>query len=132
MYTCFVDLEKAYELYPKRQAVSSTAEVSRERSAISCYQIVSQTVRSVPVNGMKTRSFRVSVGLRQGCVLSPVLFIIYIDMIDRKNFSSSAVTFGKCDVWRLLFAYDFALLSSTKVISIMHLIGFLMRASILE
>ena len=68
----------------------------------------------VCVHGMKTKSFNVSVGLRQGCVLSPLLFIIYMDKIDKDSSCSSGVTFGYCNVWHLLFADDLALLSSNK------------------
>ena len=37
-----------------------------------------------------------------------------MDKIDRDSSSSNGVTFGQCNVRRLLFAYDFALLSSNK------------------
>ena len=37
-----------------------------------------------------------------------------MDKIDRDSFSSSGVTFGKCNVWRLLFADDLAWLSSNE------------------
>ena len=63
----------------------------------------------------KTKPFCVSVGLRQGCVLSPLLFIIYMDKIDRDGSSSSGVRFGECNVRRLLFADDLALLSLNKI-----------------
>ena len=68
----------------------------------------------VRVNGMKTKPFSVSVGLRQGCVLSPLLFIIRMDKIDRDSSYSSGVTFGQCNVQRLLFADDLALLTLNK------------------
>ena len=66
----------------------------------------------VHVNRMKTKPFSVSVGLQQGCVLSPLLFIIYMNKIDKDSYHSSGVTFGECSVWCLLFAGDLALLSS--------------------
>ena len=37
-----------------------------------------------------------------------------MDKIDRDSFCSSGITFGECNVWHLLFADDFALLSSNK------------------
>ena len=49
-----------------------------------------------------------------GCVLSPFLLIIYMDKIDRDISSSNGVTFGECNVLRLLFADDLALLSSNE------------------
>ena len=67
----------------------------------------------VHVNGMKTKPFSASVGLQQGYVLS-LLFIIYMDKIDRENFSSSGITFGECNIRCLLFADDLTLLSLNK------------------
>ena len=61
-----------------------------------------------------TKPFNVSVGPRQDCVLSPLLFIIYMDKIEKDSFSSSGITFGECNIWRLLLTDDFALLSSNK------------------
>ena len=60
------------------------------------------------------------------CVLPPLLFIMYMDKIDKDNSSSSGVIFGKCNVRRLLFADDLVLLCSNKSDLNMHLIGFLM------
>ena len=37
-----------------------------------------------------------------------------MDKIDRDSSSSSGITFGECNIWRLLFSDDFALLSSNK------------------
>ena len=37
-----------------------------------------------------------------------------MDKIDRDSSPSSGATFGECNVWRLLFADDLALLSSNK------------------
>ena len=65
----------------------------------------------VHVNGIKTKPFNFSVGLRQGCVLSPLLFIKCMDKINKDSFSSSGVTFGEFNVQCLLFADDLALLS---------------------
>ena len=60
---------------------------------------------------MKTKPFNVSVGLRQGCALS----VNYIHGQDRQGSSSSSdVTFGECNVWRLLFADNLVLLTSNK------------------
>ena len=68
----------------------------------------------VCVNGMKTKPFNVNVGLQQGCVLSPLLFIVYMDKIDKDSSCISGITFGKCNIWHLLFADDLALLSLNK------------------
>ena len=68
----------------------------------------------VQANGMKTEPFNVSVGLLQGCILSPLLFVIYMDKIDKDSSSSSGITFGKHNVLHLQFTDDLALLSLNK------------------
>ena len=54
------------------------------------------------------------VGLRQGCSLSPILFLIYMDRIVKKSESCGGVKIGECTVQRLLFADDLVLLDSTQ------------------
>ena len=60
------------------------------------------------------RNFSVSVGLRQGCSLLPILFHIYMDRIVGKSESCGGVTIDECTAQRLLFADDLALLDSTQ------------------
>ena len=54
------------------------------------------------------------VGLRQGCVLSPLLFIVYMNWIDKCSQADECVTIGNCKISRLLFADDLVPLSSTE------------------
>ena len=68
----------------------------------------------VRVNSATTKPFRVSVGLRQGCSLSPILFHICMDRIVKKSESCGGVKIGDCTVQRLLFADDLVLLDSTQ------------------
>ena len=100
MYTCFVDHKKAYNYVC--QLLAAIKSLYKQSKVCIC------------VNGMKTKPFSVSVGLQQGCVLSPLLFIIYMDKVDKDSSSSSDITFGECNVWHLLLADDLALLSSNK------------------
>ena len=68
----------------------------------------------VCVNSATTKPFRVNVGLRQGCSLSPILFLIYMDRIVKKSESCGRVKIGECTVQRLIFAGDLVLLDSTQ------------------
>ena len=61
-----------------------------------------------------SKSFTVGMRLRQGCSLSPILFLIYVDRIVKKNESCGKVKIGECTVQRLLFADDLVLLDSTQ------------------
>ena len=68
----------------------------------------------VRVNSASTKPFRVSVGLRQGCCLVPILFLMKMDRIVRKSKSCGGVKIGDCIVQRLLFADDLVLLDPTQ------------------
>ena len=68
----------------------------------------------VRVNSATTKPFRVSVELRQGCSLSPILFLIDTDGIVKKSESCGGVKIGDYTVQRLLFADDLVLLDSTQ------------------
>ena len=61
-----------------------------------------------------TKPFHVGVGLRQGCVFSPLLFIVYMNWIDKCSQADECAPIGNCKISRLLFADDLVLLSSTE------------------
>ena len=54
------------------------------------------------------------VGLRQGYVLSRLLFIVYMNWIDKCSQAGECATIRNCKISRLLCAYDLVLLSSTE------------------
>ncbi|KAI3362620.1 hypothetical protein L3Q82_001624 [Scortum barcoo] len=60
----------------------------------------------VRIAGSKSDLFPVHVGLRQGCPLSPVLFIIFMDRISRRSQGPEGVRFGNHRISSLLFADD--------------------------
>ena len=62
---------------------------------------------------LKTKPFRESVGLPQGCSFSPILFLIYMERIVKKSESCREAKISDCIVHHLLFADDLVLLNST-------------------
>ena len=68
----------------------------------------------VRVKGKQSKPFHVGVGLLQGCVLSPLLFIVYMNWIDKCSQADECATIGNCKISRLLFADELVLLSSTE------------------
>ncbi|KAI3354070.1 hypothetical protein L3Q82_018470 [Scortum barcoo] len=67
----------------------------------------------VRIAGSKSDLFPVHVGLRQGCPLSPVLFIIFMDRISRRSQGPEGVRFGNHRISSLLFADDVVLMASS-------------------
>ena len=68
----------------------------------------------VRINGKQSKPFRVDVGLRKGCVLSPLLFITYMNWIDKCSQTSECVKIGSFKISRLLFADDLVLLADSE------------------
>ncbi|KAI3368351.1 hypothetical protein L3Q82_008056 [Scortum barcoo] len=85
---------------PLLRAVRSLYD--RSRSLVRC------------IAGSKSDLFPVHVGLRQGCPLSPVLFIIFMDRISRRSQGPEGVRFGNHRISSLLFADDVVLLASSS------------------
>ncbi|KAI3362779.1 hypothetical protein L3Q82_001831 [Scortum barcoo] len=67
----------------------------------------------VCIAGSKSDLFPVHVGLQQGCPLSPVLFIIFMDRISRRSQGPEGVRFGNHRISSLLFADDVVLMASS-------------------
>jgi hypothetical protein len=67
------------------------------------------------VDGERSEYFRIETGLRQGCVMSPTLFNMYIDNIMKKvtEEMEGGVTVGDELIYDLDFADDVALLGDT-------------------
>ena len=68
----------------------------------------------VRINGSKSGLFGLRVGLWQGCVLSPLLFIIFMDRISRRNITLDCVKLGNARVESPLFADNVARLASSS------------------
>ena len=103
--TCFADLETAYDriLSEKLWAVLLQYGIDGQLlSAIKSLYMHSEVC--VRINSATTKPFRVSLGLRQGCSLSPIPFLTYMDRIVKKSKFCGGAKIGDCTVQRLLYA----------------------------
>ncbi|KAK3554788.1 hypothetical protein QTP70_033482 [Hemibagrus guttatus] len=76
----------------------------------------------VHIASCKSDLFPVHVGLRQGCPLSPVLFIVFMDRISRRSQGLEGVRFGDHRISSLIFAVDVVLLASSGL-DLQHALG---------
>jgi hypothetical protein len=83
--TCFIDIKKAFDrvfrdgIWKRMRERGMGGKIERVVRAL--YRSIESCVL---VDGLKTDWFGVDVGVRQGCVLSPVLFSMYIDGLARE------------------------------------------------
>uniref|UniRef100_A0A8C1ILG2 Reverse transcriptase domain-containing protein n=1 Tax=Cyprinus carpio TaxID=7962 RepID=A0A8C1ILG2_CYPCA len=112
--TCFVDLEKAVDRVPHGILWGVLWEYGVRGPLLRAVRSLYNWTRSlVHIAGSKSDLFPVHVGLGQGCPLSPVLFIIFMDRISRRSQGPEGVRFGDHMISSLLFADDVVMLASS-------------------
>ena len=115
VFACFVDLEKAYnrvlrdKLWRVLQEYGSIGHLLMAITLLYCQPEV-----CVRVNSKRSKSSHVGISLQQGCVLSPLFFVIDLNWMDKLSKTDEYVTIGICKISRLLFADDLVLLASSE------------------
>uniref|UniRef100_UPI003AACA7CE rhodopsin kinase grk7-b n=1 Tax=Centroberyx gerrardi TaxID=166262 RepID=UPI003AACA7CE len=103
-------LETAYDRVPR----GILWEVLREYGVLGpLLRAIRSPCGYVRILGIKSSSFKVGIGFRQGCALSPLLFVIFMDRISRRSQVLKSVQFGDIRVASQLFADDVILLASS-------------------
>ena len=115
VYMCFVDLEKAYDRVPRDVLWRVLWEYGVRGALLGAVRsLYSQSESCVRVFGTKSDMFPVRVGLRQGCALSPILFVIFMDRISRRSQAGvTGLQYGGLRIPSLLFADDVVLMASS-------------------
>ena len=98
-HLCFIDLQKAFDSVKRKQLWKALKEHSVKSSLIKAIQsFYLKPEGMVRIKGETTSKFNIDVGVRQGCILSPLLFIILMNSISKQCKGMRAVEFG---MWRL-------------------------------
>ena len=112
--TLFVDLEKVFDSVPWGLMWGVVREYGVPDSLIGAVRSLYDRFQSlVRIAGSKSNLFPMRVGLCQGCPLSSILFITYMDRISRRSQDVEGVRFGDLRIGSLLFADDLVLLASS-------------------
>ena len=88
----FVDLEKAFDTVPRRMAMATLRWMGAPESEVKMVEAMYEnTTGRVVVGSGMSDEFQVNIGLRQGSALSPLLFIIVMELISRKISTTDAL-----------------------------------------
>ena len=99
LYMAFVDLEKAFDRVPRDVIWWAMRKLRIDEWLVRLVQSMYKDVRSrVKVGDGYSEEFGVGVGVHQGSVLSPLLFIIVLEALSREFRTGSP--------WELLYADD--------------------------
>ena len=108
LYFAFIDLEKAFDRVPRRVIWWAMRKLGLDEWIITLVQTMyKNTTSKVRVNSLFTDEFEVKVGVHQGLVLSPLLFIIVLDALSSE--------FRTGTPWELLYADELVIDAETKI-----------------
>ena len=104
----FVDLEKAFDTVPSVMVMATLRWMGVPEAEVRMVEgIYEKTIARAVVGEGASEEFEVKIGLRQGIVLSPLLFVAVQDIVSRKTVKKDAIR-------KLLYADDLALVANGK------------------
>ena len=113
-YTCFVDFRKAFDTVDRELLWEKLMMYGITGNFLNCLKAMYQGYEcSVEVNHQCTPYFSVDQGVKQGCLLSPSLFNLFInDVLSRLNVSGLGVDCGEMiNISILAYADDLVLIA---------------------
>ena len=109
LYHVFIDFKKAFDRVWHQALIGTMKKYNINITLTSLIEyLYKQATRAVYLNGEIGEWFRTSVGVRQGCLLSPTLFNIFLEriMTDALEDHTTSVTIGGRSISNLRFADD--------------------------
>ena len=109
LYHVFIDFQKAFDRVWHAALWATMRLYNINTNLINAIQnLYDKATSAVCFNGSTGDWFRTTVGLRQGCLLSPTLFNIFLERIvtDELKYYKSTVSIGGRTISNLRFADD--------------------------
>ena len=106
LFFIFIDLEKAFDRVPRKVIWWAMRKLAVPEWLVRAVQAMYDKTRSADrVNGLFSEEFDVTVGVHQGSVLSPLLFIVVMEALSQE--------FRTGCPWELLYADDLVIAAET-------------------
>ena len=108
MFSAFIDFKKAYDSVDRDLLWGKLESMGIQGKILQCIKAMYSDVKcKVKVGGEVGSNFSVTTGLRQGCVLSPLLFSLYVnDLMEVLRREEIGIRIDNLTIPGLLFADD--------------------------
>ena len=115
LFACFIDLSKAFDTINRRALFHKLYKFNVRGHFLNILKdMYSSLLYSVKTEHGLSPSFETKIGVKQGCILSPTIFSLYLnDLNDCFDISCDPVVIDTTKISSLLYADDIVLLSNT-------------------
>ena len=115
-FTAFIDFKKAYDTVSRKLLFTKLSDLGLSTKFLcTLNSIYSHVECCIRLNGKMTEWFDVNTGLKQGCVLSPIMFNIFINnLIDAIKSLDIGVNIDDEKIGILLYADDIVLMAENE------------------
>ena len=115
-FVAFIDFRKAYDCIDRSLLWLKLEDLGIGGNTLNVIKAMYSDVEDcVRLNGVDTELFKVMNGLKQGCMLSPLLFNLFINnLVETINSLGLGVDIGQEKVSVLLYADDLVLVAETE------------------
>ena len=127
MFSAFIDLKKAYDSVDRDLLWGKLESLGIQGKILQCIKAVYSDVKcKVKIGGEVGNDFSVTTGLHQGCVLSPLLFSLYVnDLMEVLRCEEIGVRVDNSIIPGLMFADDLVIKAEetsdlNRVLEIVH------------
>ena len=116
IYSCFIDFSKAFDTIPGDILLNKLLDYNIKGKFFNVIKnIYTNDKASVKIESQITESFSINQGVRQGCVLGPLLFNIFLSDLPKKlELIQGKVQLDSTKIGSLIWADDIILLSKSE------------------
>ena len=116
IFSCFVDFKKAFDSVPRDLLLTKILNMGVTGKFFNIIRHIYTTDKAcVKLGQSRSDFFCLDIGVRQGCILSPLLFNLFIsDLAKKFDTTGDKIQLGNRGINSLFWADDLVLMSETK------------------